>query len=233
MAISFITDYSKSSVSTDTPLPSNKVASTPLARQQNEKDPPNRLQKKAYKSYKHSSKPTKATMCSIVDYTKDTDKEVMKSPKTTEQKGKKTETTEKKKEKKVDKHFGVEDTQDDRVRDDHLLTIKFVDEHKGRREETRLKREAEKKNMPEVDTQLIRTTDDRPCKHKDTRRQRAFLWYTRLDMPTRRHFKRKVTAAESINVTTRDIDLLPWSLTGRVVNMEKMKAMVRASRSKQ
>jgi hypothetical protein len=251
MAISFITDCSKSPVSTDTPLPPTKVASMPLVRQESEKDQ-NRRREKAYRLYKYLSKPTKATMCSMIDYTKDSDitkqdvdllpwnleetkviTEAMLPPKTTEEKDKKTETKEKKKDKKVKERFGGEDTQDDRVRDDRLLTIKLVEEYKPRREETRLKREASKKNMPKVDTQLIRTGDDRPCQHKDVRRKRAFLWYTRLDMPTRRQFKRKVTATESINVTPRDIDLLPWNLTGRAVNMEKMKAMVRASVLKQ
>jgi hypothetical protein len=37
-----------------------------------------------------------------------------------------------------------------------------------------------------------------------------------------------VAAVEWINVTPREIDLLPWGLTGRAVNMEKMKVMVRA-----
>jgi hypothetical protein len=221
----------------------------PLTRQQSEKDQ-NRRREKAYTSYKHFSKPTKATMYRIVDHTKDTDitrqdvdilpwnleetkviKEAMKSPKTTKHKYKKIETKEKKKYKIVKERFGGEDIQDDRVRDDQLPTTKVVDEHKRRREQP--KREAAKSNIPKVDVQHRRTADDRPCKHKDVRRQRAFLWYTRLGMPTRSQFKRRVTAAESINVTPRDIDLLPWSLTGRAVNMEKLKAMVRASVLKQ
>jgi hypothetical protein len=243
MAISFITDCSKSpSVSTDTPLPPTKVASMPLARQESKKDQ-NRRREKAYKSYKHFLKPTKATMYRIVDHTKGTDitrqdvdllpwnleetkviKEAMKSPQKIE-----------KKKKKEKVPFRGEDTHDHtqghRVRDDQLPTTKVVDEHKRRREEP--KREAAKINIPKVDVQHRRTADDRPCKHKDVRRERAFLWYTRLGMPSRSQFKRKVTAAESINVTPRDIDLLPWSLTGRAVNMEKLKAMVRASVLKQ
>jgi hypothetical protein len=246
MAVSSITDCSKSSVSTDTPLPPTKIASMPLVRQESEKDQ-NCRRRKAYKWYKHFSKPTKAAMCSIVDDTKDTDitrqdvdllpwnleetkviKEAMKSSKNTKQKDKKTETKEKKKDKKKKERFGGEDTQDGRERDDQLPAIKVVDEHKRRREENRLKTEAGKKNMPKVDTQYTLRVDHTTCKHKDVRRERAFLWYTRLGTPTRRQFKRKVAAVEWINVTPREIDLLPWGLTGRAVNMEKMKVMVRA-----
>ena len=160
-------------------------------------------------------------------------KEAMKSPKTTEQNDKTTEQNDKKTETKEIERFGGEDTYDHPVRGDQLLTIKVVDEHKHRRDETRLRREAAKKNMPKVDLQNKIRADGRPCKHKDVRRERAFLWYTRLGTPNRTQFKRKVTAAESINVTPRDIDLLPWNLTGRSVNIAKMNAMVRASILKQ
>jgi flagellar biosynthesis GTPase FlhF len=152
-------------------------------------------------------------------------KKAMKFTKATEQ-------NEKKKDKKEKESSGGEDTdhtQDDSVRDDHLQTIKVEEEHKRRKEERRRKREAAKRSMPEVDVQNERRADDRPCKHKDVRRERAFIWYARLGAPTRAQFKRKVTAAESINVTPRDIDLLPWNSTGRVVNVAKMNAMVRAS----
>jgi hypothetical protein len=247
MAISFKRDCSKSSVSTETPLPPTrtKTASTPLARQQTKKDQ-NLRRKKAYKWYKHFSKPTKAAMCSIVDSAKDTDitrqdidllpwnrdetkliKEAMKSPKT-EKKGMKDD-----KKDKIEKKRGREGTddhtQDHRRSADQLLTIKVEKEHKRRRDERQRTRELAKKSMPKMDTQHKIGADHTTCKHKDVRRERAFLWYTRLGMPTRAEFKRKVTAEESINVTSRDIDLLPWSLTGWAVNVAKMKTTIRAS----
>jgi hypothetical protein len=71
MAISSIRDYSKSSkstfVATDTPLAPTERTCMPLSRQESEKDQ-GRRRKKAYKWYKHYAKPTKASMCSIVDY---------------------------------------------------------------------------------------------------------------------------------------------------------------------
>jgi hypothetical protein len=120
-------------------------------------------------------------------------------------------------------------TQDDREGDDHVLRISVEEELKRRREGRLHKREATKKNMSKLDTQYNRGTDHTACQHKDVRRERAFRWYTRLGKPTRTQFKRKVTAEKWIHVIPRDIDLLPWRLTGRVVNMKKMKAMVRAS----
>jgi hypothetical protein len=110
-----------------------------------------------------------------------------------------------------------------------LLTIKVEVEHKRRREERQRKREMAKNDMPNLDTQHKMAADHTTCEHKDVRRERAFLWYTRLGMPTRAEFKRKVTAGESINVTPRDIDLLPWNLTGWAVNVAKMKTTIRAS----
>jgi hypothetical protein len=38
---------------------------------------------------------------------------------------------------------------------------------------------------------------------------------------------------DSIDITPEDVDLLPWNLTGRVVNIAKMNAIIRASILKQ
>jgi hypothetical protein len=297
MAISFITDYSKSSESTlpatDTPLSPTERTSIPLGRQESEKEQGCR-RKKAYKWYKHYAKPTKASMCSIVDYyANDSDitrqdvdllpwnleetkviKEAMKSPK---------KDTEKKDKKEKERYNGREDTafvksngynrrptllqgqmgdsltsldislngsssssldassgswnqdhtQDRLVSANHLLTIKVEEEHKRRREERRREREAAKKeSMPEVNMQDKRTADD----IKDYRRERAFLWYARMATPTRTEFKRRVAAVQSsssLDITPEDVDLLPWNETGRVVNVAKMNAIIRARILKQ
>jgi hypothetical protein len=67
---SFLTDCITSSESTLTtpgmPLPPTEISSMPLGRQESEKDQ-DRRRKKAYRCYKHYAKPTKASMCSIVD----------------------------------------------------------------------------------------------------------------------------------------------------------------------
>jgi hypothetical protein len=264
MAISFVTDCSKSSESTDTPLPPTEVAAIPPRRQERERDQNRR--KKAYKWYKKFSKPTKATMCSIVDYTKDTDitrqdvdllpwnleetkviKEAMKSQTKTELKDMNNDKKKKKKDKKEKERDGTEETAFAKLKgkmdyismssdsswnaisdsldtsstsmcwdQDHTQDVE--EEHNRRRAERLRKREAAKKSMPEV-----KRADHTACC------ERAFEWYTRLGMPTRTEFKRKATAMESINLTPIDIDLLPWNLTGRAVNVAKMNAMVRAS----
>jgi hypothetical protein len=135
-----------------------------------------------------------------------------------------TEKKDKKKEKKE-----KERTQDHRKSANQLLTIKVEEEHKRRREERRRKREVAKKSVPKVDMQDKISADGNI---KDVRRELAFLWYTRMGNPTRSEFKRKVAVVE-VPITPEDIDLLPWNLTGRVVNMEQMNAIIRASILKQ
>jgi hypothetical protein len=176
-------------------------------------------------------------MCSIVDYAKDTDitrqdidllprnldetkviKEVMKSPKKTKKKGMKDD---KKNDDKKDKERIAREETHGHTQD-RRLTTKVEEEHKRRREERQRKRETAKKSMPKVDTQHKIGADHTTCEDKDVRRERAFLWYARLGMPTRAAFKRKVKAEELINVTPGDIDLLPWNLTGWAVNVAKM-----------
>jgi hypothetical protein len=74
-AFSFTWDCSKSSESTlaaaDTPLAptaERTSSSMPLSQQERSEKDQSRRRKKAYKWYKHYAKPTKASMCSIVDY---------------------------------------------------------------------------------------------------------------------------------------------------------------------
>jgi hypothetical protein len=125
----------------------------------------------------------------------------------------------------------VEIARNRRREERHLLRIKVKNEHKRRREERRRKREvANKKSMPEVDMQDKRTADDRTLRNmKADRLERAFLWYTRMATPTRTEFKRKVAAEESIDITPEDVDLLPWNLTGRFVNIATINAILRVS----
>jgi hypothetical protein len=204
------------------------------------------------------AKPTKASMCSIVDhYANDADitrqdvdllplnpeetevaREAMQSMKTEEKEKKEKKRQEKKEkkmqEKKEKERYGREDTHDhtqDHCKSaDQLLKIKVKEEHKHRREERRRKREVAKKSIPEVDMQDKISADGNI---KDVRRELAFLWYTKMGNPTRSEFKRNVAAVESMPIAPEDIDLLPWNLTGRVVNIDEMNAIIRASILKQ
>jgi hypothetical protein len=134
------TDSSKSSeltpTATYTPLPPTEISSMPLGRQKSEKDQDHR-RKKAYKCYKHYAKPTKASMCSIVDHNaNDTDitrqdvdlltwnteetevirkdmkalKKRMKMEKKDKKKKEKNDKKKEKKEKKEKEHGGREET---------------------------------------------------------------------------------------------------------------------------
>jgi hypothetical protein len=128
-------------------------------------------------------------------------------------------------------------TQDHRVSAEQLRTIKVEEEHKRKKEERRRKREeATKKSMPAVDEQEKSTADTRSNIKEarcDDRLERAYQWYTRMATPSRKEFKRRVADVVSIDITPEDIDLLPWNLTGRVVNIAKMNAIIRASILKQ
>jgi hypothetical protein len=125
-------------------------------------------------------------------------------------------------------------TQDDNVSAEQLQTIKVEEEHKRKREERRRKREeATKKNMPQVDAQAKCTAEDTKGNIKgaelDNRLERTYQWYTRMASPFRKDFKRRVADMETIDITPEDVDLLPWNLTGRVVNIAKVNAIIRAS----
>jgi hypothetical protein len=101
-----------------------------------------------------------------------------------------------------------------------------------KKEERRRKREeAKKKIKSELDAQETSTTADTRSNIKEARRddrlERAFLWYTRMAMPNREEFKRKI-ATQKVDITSEDVDLLTWNKTGtRVANLAAMNALIR------
>jgi sRNA-binding protein len=295
-----------------------------LGLQESEKDQDHRRMK-TYKWYKHYAKPTKESMCSIVEYyanniditRQDVDllpwnleetavfKKVMKALKTRmkrEKKDKKQEKKDKKQEKKdkkkKDKKHKKKDQEEkekerdvgegtaspksngyskcptllkgemsdsstslgfslngssgsldagscswnqDHTQDHHisrqLLRIKVEEEHKRKREERRLKREAAKKNVLEVDAQAKNTAEDTRSiikeAHRNDRLERAFLWYTRMGTPTRAEYKRHI-ASQKVDITPEDVNLLTWNENGTgVVNITTMNAMVMTRMLKQ
>jgi hypothetical protein len=110
-----------------------------------------------------------------------------------------------------------------------LLRIKVEEEHTRKREERRLKREAAKKSIPEVDAQDKKTAEDTRSKIKEARRndrlERAFLWYTRMGPPNRAEFKRQI-ASQKVDITPEDVDLLTWNENEtRVVNITIMNTL--------
>jgi hypothetical protein len=125
-------------------------------------------------------------------------------------------------------------TQDYNVSAEQLQTSKVEEEHKRKREERRRKREeTTKKSMPQMGVQGKCTTGDKEGNIKgaelDYRIESVHQWYTRMACPNRKEFKRRVADMESIDITPDDVDLLPWNLTGKVVNIAKVNAIIRAS----
>lgn len=61
------------------------------------------------------------------------------------------------------------------------------------------------------------------------RTQRAYSWYTRMGMPKRDAFKKKVAnLPATANLEESDVDLLPWNSTGTRVNVAKMTSVLMA-----
>jgi hypothetical protein len=295
MNISLLRDYSKSSdaplAAADTPPAPAAETSIPLGQQESEKDQRSR-RRKAYKWYKHYAKPTKASMCSIVEhYANDSDCDITRQDvdllpwnlEETEVIKEATRSSKKDTEKKdivESNDFNKRPTlvrgqMGDSLKSleillnnsssssldfssssldfnpssreassskldassskldaswNPLITIQAKVEYKRRKEERRLKREtAEKKSEPEVKMQGKRTANG--TNSEDDRRERAFHFYANMVVPNRTEFKRRAAAAESshpLDITPEDIDLLPWKENGRVVDIKKMCAIIRA-----
>jgi hypothetical protein len=117
------------------------------------------------------------------------------------------------------------------------IVSKVEEEHTRKREERRLKREAAKKSMPEIDVHDKKTAEDTRSEVKGARQnnrlERAFLWYIRMGTPTCAEFKRQI-ASQKVDITTKDVDLLAWNEKGtRVVNITAMNAMIMTKMLKQ
>ena len=54
------------------------------------------------------------------------------------------------------------------------------------------------------------------------RLERAYAWYSKLAQPSRDLFKKKITLIASIDITEEDVDLLPWTSSGAMVNIAKL-----------
>jgi hypothetical protein len=106
-------------------------------------------------------------------------------------------------------------------------TMTIMEEHKRKKEERRLKREAAKEKS------ILENAGQEKIKAEEVRRQFIFNWYSRMSMPNREDFKEKVAAQSSIGITPEDVDSLPWNSTGKMVSIAKMNALTRATMQKQ
>jgi hypothetical protein len=132
------------------------------------------------------------------------------------------------------------------VSTEQLRAIEIEKEHNRKREERRLRREAAKKNMPEVDVPEEDVQDKSTVEDtreytqseieeasRNDRLERAFLWYTRMGNPIRAEFKRQI-ARQEVDITREDADLLAWNENGtRVVNYTTMNAKIMTRMLKQ
>jgi hypothetical protein len=101
--------------------------------------------------------------------------------------------------------------------------MSVVEEHKRKREERRLKREAARQKS------ILENAGQEKIKAEEARRQFIFGWYSRMSMPNREDFKEKVAAQSSVGITPEEVDSLPWNSTGKMVSIAKMNALTRAS----
>ena len=98
------------------------------------------------------------------------------------------------------------------------------------RERLRKKEEAKER---EEDQMLEQKMKDAMCPtgnldmSEAARRDRAYSWYTRMAMPTKEAMKEKVELMPtSAGLTVDDVDLLPWSMGGKMVNVAKMQKFI-------
>lgn len=65
---------------------------------------------------------------------------------------------------------------------------------------------------------------------EEARRERAYNWYVRTAMPTKKNFiKRIEKMPSSAGIVVEDVELLPWDFSGTRVNVSKMNAVLRDS----
>lgn len=60
---------------------------------------------------------------------------------------------------------------------------------------------------------------------EQARAERAYGWYSKLGLPSRENFKKKIKLIASIDISADDIDLLPWNGSGTMVNVAKLNTM--------
>lgn len=59
------------------------------------------------------------------------------------------------------------------------------------------------------------------------RRERAYQWYTRCGMPTKEKLRERLHRVKQCDVSDEDLDLLPWMIGDRMVNVAKMMKILR------
>jgi hypothetical protein len=86
-------------------------------------------------------------------------------------------------------------------------------------EAKRKKKEKEEEERKKKEKLLARSNTEQ------ARVERAYGWYSKLGLPTRDNFKKKIKLIASIDITADDIDLLPWNGSGSMVNVAKLNTM--------
>jgi hypothetical protein len=86
-------------------------------------------------------------------------------------------------------------------------------------EAKRKKKEKEEEERKKKEKTFSKSNNER------ARVERAYGWYSKLGLPSRENFKKKIKLIASIDITAEDIDLLPWNGSGTIVNVAKLNAM--------
>lgn len=125
---------------------------------------------------------------------------------------------------------------------DLVASIHAEDEHKRKREDRRLRREAARKNSageekkterPQPRDSAIEAAAKKAAaatvvdNSEAARRRRAYSWYSKMAQPNRKDLKRRVKVLGVRDISSNDVDLLPWNFNGTLVSPVKMNAMLR------
>jgi hypothetical protein len=86
-------------------------------------------------------------------------------------------------------------------------------------EAKRKKKEKEEEERKKKEKSLSKSSTEQ------ARVERAYGWYSKLGLPSRETFKKKIKLIASIDITAEDIDLLPWNGSGTLVNVAKLNTM--------
>ena len=87
------------------------------------------------------------------------------------------------------------------------------------------KQEEEKKRQEKAEKEAAKEIKPEPLS-KQERLEHAYQWYTRCGMPTKAKMKKRIQAIDGCEITVDDVDLLPWIIGDKMVNVAVMNRII-------